>query len=339
MKREWFLSKLAALVLNSTGWQTMRDITGKQITLRTAQAIAFVKCSDDTLDLILQDRLPKGNLLDVAKAAGFLAAKNTHNLIPHCHPVSIDGLSITYQVKKSHESSSFLADEYQKTAGVLVIVEGKSIGRTGIEMEALTAASVAALTIYDLLKPLGQKDIEITSVRLLEKTGGKSDKEKYLKSTKKTAILVCSDSAADGRREDKSGKLIQEMLYKNNCDVIDYQIIPDEKQLIQEKIREWVAMGISFIFTTGGTGLSPRDNTVDAVSEIIEKDAPGISEAMRVYGGMRTPLAMMSRCVAGSIGETLIITLPGSTNGARESLEAILPSVFHAKSMLRGGAH
>jgi cyclic pyranopterin phosphate synthase len=121
--------------------------------------------------------------------------------------------------------------------------------------------------------------------------------------------------------------------------VIDYQILPDEKKQIQHQILEWVKQDVYFIFTTGGTGLGPRDNTVEAVKEILERDADGITEAMRNFGQMRTPVAMMSRGVAGSIKNTLIVTLPGSTDGARESLEAILPAVFHARKMMKGGGH
>jgi molybdenum cofactor synthesis domain-containing protein len=116
-------------------------------------------------------------------------------------------------------------------------------------------------------------------------------------------------------------------------------VVPDDKTTIQQKIQEWVSEDIQFIFTTGGTGLGPRDNTVSAVREILERDADGIAEAMRVYGQMRTPMAMMSRAIAGSIAHTLIVTLPGSSNGARESLEAILPAVFHARKMMEGGGH
>jgi molybdenum cofactor synthesis domain-containing protein len=129
------------------------------------------------------------------------------------------------------------------------------------------------------------------------------------------------------------------MLAGVNANVKYYEIVPDEKNIIQEKIRQWVAEDVHFIFTTGGTGLGPRDNTVSAVKEILERDADGIAEAMRSYGQQRTPLAMMSRGVAGSIAETLILTLPGSTDGARESLEAILPAVFHARKMMKGGGH
>jgi cyclic pyranopterin phosphate synthase len=151
--------------------------------------------------------------------------------------------------------------------------------------------------------------------------------------------LVCSDSTAAGEREDKSGKIISEMLKQVNGDVLHYDILPDDKAQIQQKIQAWVAEDINFIFTTGGTGFGPRDNTVEAVEEILERHADGITEAMRSYGQMRTPLAMMSRGVAGSIAQTLIVTLPGSANGACESMEAILPAVFHARKMMLGEGH
>jgi len=317
----------------------MRDITGKQISLRIAKAMGVVLCSTEIIELVKRNELPKGNLFDVAKAAAFLAAKNTQNLIPHCHPVSIDGLEICYKYTEELTEEEDPEGKLKNQSGLVILAEGKSIGRTGIEMEVLTAVSVAALTIYDLLKPLGNKAIEITSIKLLNKTGGKSDKAVCTKRPHQAAILVCSDSTAAGKRKDSSGLKIREMLELHNTEVVDYQIIPDEEEMIQKQILDWVHQDIAFIFTTGGTGLGPRDHTVDAVRKIIERDAPGITEAMRVYGGMRTPFAMLSRSVAGSIGGCLIVTLPGSTNGVKESLEAILPAVFHAKSMLRGGAH
>src|SRR3954469_19115960 len=129
------------------------------------------------------------------------------------------------------------------------------------------------------------------------------------------------------------------MLEEHKAQVRYYDIVADEKDTIQDKIRQWVSEDIQFIFTTGGTGLGPRDNTVTAVREILERDAAGIAEAMRAYGQIRTPMAMMSRGVAGSIGHTLIVTLPGSSDGARESLEAIIPAVFHARKMMKGGGH
>jgi cyclic pyranopterin monophosphate synthase len=316
----------------------MRDITHKQITLRSAKAIAVIFCSPATVQTIKNDKLPKGNLFDVAKAAGFIGAKQTPTLLPHCHPVTIDAMDIgfTFLDKATHQQ--FFNDNILNRSGIVIMGEAKSIGRTGIEMEMLTAVSVAALEIYDMLKPIDTA-LEIGHIKLLEKKGGKSDRKKYFSTPPTCAILVCSDSTAEGKRQDTSGILIKEMLQNVNANVIDYQIVPDNKAQIQQQIQQWAAQDVHFIFTTGGTGLGPRDNTVTAVKEILERDADGITEAMRHYGQMRTPVAMMSRGVAGSIANTLIVTLPGSSDGARESLEAILPAVFHARKMMKGGGH
>jgi cyclic pyranopterin monophosphate synthase len=316
----------------------MRDITHKQITLRTASATGVLFCSAETIALIREDKLPKGNLFDVARAAGFLGAKQTPQLLPHCHPVTIDGMDIQFEFLDPVLHANLFGEEVVRRSGIVIRGEARSIGRTGIEMEVLVAVSVAALEIYDMLKPV-DRQLEIGHIRLLEKRGGKSDRERYLTTLPTCAVLVCSDSTAAGTREDKSGRVIVGMLEAVHAQVRHYIVIPDEKTRIQQQIKEWVREDIQFIFTTGGTGLGPRDHTVAAVKEILEQDAEGIAEAMRVYGQMRTPMAMMSRGVAGSIGKTLIVTLPGSSDGARESLEAILPAVFHARNMMEGGGH
>lgn len=316
----------------------MRDITHKQITLRTARAAGIIFCSPATIELVRNQQLPKGNLFDVARAAGFIGAKLTPQLLPHCHPVAIDGMDIQFELLDQSKHGELFPTETFARTGIVITGQASSIGRTGIEMEMLTAVSVAALEIYDMLKPVDTA-LEIGHIRLLEKKGGKSDRQQFFVLPPACAVLVCSDATAAGRREDKSGKLICEMLQAVNAEVKHYKIIPDEKKAIQDTIRQWVVEDVAFIFTTGGTGLGPRDHTVNAVREILERDADGITEAMRAYGQQRTPLAMMSRAVAGSIGHTLIVTLPGSTDGARQSLEAILPAVFHARKMLLGGGH
>jgi len=316
----------------------MRDITHKQITLRTAKAIGVIFCTAQTIHRIQNNELPKGNLFDVARAAGFLGAKLTPQLLPHCHPVQIDGMDISFEFLDHAKHSGFFAEETFQRKGIVILGDAKSIGRTGIEMEMLTAVSVAALEIYDMLKPV-DKELEIGHIKLLQKRGGKSDRERYFDERFSCAVLVCSDSAAAGERQDKSGIIISDMLKEVNADVISYKIFPDDKTLIQQQIQVWVEADVNFIFTTGGTGFGPRDNTVEAVEEILERHADGITEAMRAYGQMRTQLAMMSRGVAGSIARTLIVTLPGSVNGARESLEAILPAVFHARKMMLGDGH
>ena len=316
----------------------MRDITSKQITLRTARAVGIIFCSPASIGLINSGSLPKGNLFDVARAAGFLGAKLTPQLLPHCHPVTIDAMDFTFEFLSKELHSDLFNTAVLKRTGIVICGEAKSIGRTGIEMETLTAVSVAALEIYDMLKPV-DTELEIGHIRLLEKKGGKSDRNRFVETIPTCAVLVCSDSTANGTREDKSGKLVSAMLENVLAKVLHYKVLPDDKDAIQAQIKEWVKADVQFIFTTGGTGLGPRDNTTNAVREILERDADGITEAMRSFGQMRTPLAMMSRSIAGTISNTLIVTLPGSTNGARESLEAILPGVFHARKMMEGEGH
>ena len=314
----------------------MNDITHKQITLRSAEAVAIVFCKPETIELIKNNKIPKGNIFEFARAAGFLGAKNTQHLLPHCHPVNIDNMDFEFEFINYESNSDII--KVPERAGILITTLAKSIGRTGIEMEALTGISVAALEIYDMLKPVDDS-LEIGGIKLLNKKGGKSDRKKSFAKNSTCAVLVLSDSAFNGSRKDKSGQLIKNILEKEGANIIDFKILPDEKDKIKEQLLIWVNEGLNFIFTTGGTGLSPRDVTVEAVNEIIEKEANGISEAMRVYGQMRTPFAMMSRAVAGSLKKTLIITLPGSPKGVEESLAAILPALFHAKLMLDEQGH
>jgi molybdenum cofactor synthesis domain-containing protein len=118
-----------------------------------------------------------------------------------------------------------------------------------------------------------------------------------------------------------------------------YEILPDDKDLIRERLLKWCDEGVRLIMTTGGTGLGPRDVTVEATREIMEREIPGIMEAGRVYGQERTPYAMLSRGLAVQRGNTLIINLPGSSNGVRETLNAIFPAVLHAYPMMGGGGH
>ncbi|MCW7503023.1 bifunctional molybdenum cofactor biosynthesis protein MoaC/MoaB [Leptospira paudalimensis] len=304
----------------------MNDITGKRTTLRYAEAEGFVYCQKETIQRIKSNTLPKGDLFGVAKAAALLGAKKTSELIPHCHPVPIDSFSIQFEIIEDKNA-------------VRITTQAKSIGKTGIEMEALTGVTVATLVIYDLLKPI-DKSLEISNVRLLEKKGGKTDKQISKFADGSTAkILVCSDSCFSGKKEDGSGKIIAELLNNEGVQVLEIKIVPDEPKEIEQTISTWTKEKIDLIITTGGTGLGPRDNTTDTIQPMFEKEIPGIAETMRSFGQDRTPFAMLSRSVAGSIGKTVIIAVPGSSNGARESITAILPAVFHAKKMMRGEGH
>ena len=153
----------------------------------------------------------------------------------------------------------------------------------------------------------------------------------------KVSILTISDKGARGEREDTSGGTIQDLLKGLPSEVIHYEVIPDERNMIKEAlIRCADSLHSDLILTTGGTGLSPRDLTPDATQEVIEKEVPGFSEAMRAEGLKNTPHAMISRAICGIRKQTLIVNLPGSPKAVRECLKAILPAIPHALSKLKG---
>jgi len=149
------------------------------------------------------------------------------------------------------------------------------------------------------------------------------------------AVLTLSDKGSKGEREDASGPMIREMLKGIDAEVRYYDILPDEKELIKEKLIEYGKL-VDLILTTGGTGLSPRDVTPEATIEVIERRIPGIAEAMRIEGLKKTRRAMLSRAVAGVRGKTLIINLPGSPKAVKENLEIILGVLPHAVEKIKG---
>jgi molybdenum cofactor synthesis domain-containing protein len=153
----------------------------------------------------------------------------------------------------------------------------------------------------------------------------------------KVVILTISDRGSKGEREDSSGPLIREMVKDLPAEVIHYEIIPDEKGEIIKTLRKSAdQLKADLILTTGGTGLSPRDVTPDATREVIEKEVPGFSEAMRAESLKKTPHAMISRGISGIRGSSLIVNLPGSPKSVRENLTVILPALPHALSKLKG---
>lgn len=302
----------------------MVNITHKNTTLRTAIAQAVVQVSNQaTIDAVVNNTVPKGNVFEMAKTAGLFAVKRTSDMIPDCHPLPVEFTAVSYEIEG---------------LTIRILMEVKAIYRTGVEVEAMHGASVVALTIYDMLKPI-DKGIEIGMIKLVSKKGGKSDYRDTYKSAINAAVFVCSDSVSAGTKEDRAGKVICEKLEVHQVNVSMYKVLPDEVEAIQAAALGEVAKGTDLILFTGGTGLSPRDVTPEAIRPILDREIPGITEAARSYGQERMPYAMLSRGVAGTKDDSLIVTMPGSTGGATETMDALFPALLHSFRIFKGARH
>lgn len=302
----------------------MVNITHKSYSLRQAIATAIVKVSAEaTIEAIIKRKVPKGDVFEFSRAAGLLAIKKTSDVIPDCHPLPIEYAAISHQVDGLH---------------IIITVEVHTIYKTGVEVEAMHGASVVALTMYDMLKPL-DKGIEISTIRLLEKKGGKSDLKYAHPDTVKTAVIICSDSVAAGTHEDFTGTRITQKLKGYNIVPAAHLAIADDFSTIQQKVKELSAAGFRLAIFAGGTGLSPRDLTPDAIAPLIDREIPGIMETARQYGQQRMPYAMLSRGVAGFVGDMLVLTMPGSPRGSEETMDALFPQVLHVFKVAEGLRH
>lgn len=302
----------------------MVNITHKSSTLRIAVATGIIKVSkQETISAIQNKLVPKGDVFEFSRAAGLFACKKTYEVIPDCHPLPIEYTAITHEIDGLE---------------IKIRVEVHTVYKTGVEVEAMHGVAVTALTMYDMLKPIDQQ-IEIGSIKLEEKKGGKTDIKYAYPETLKVAVITCSDSISKGDGVDKSGEIVVENLKKHHLTVANKKVIRDDFETIQNEAKQLVKDGFQLILFTGGTGLSSRDVTPDAIKPLLEREVPGVMEAVRNYGQDRTPYAMLSRGIAGFVGESLIITLPGSPKGAEESMHAIFPYILHVFRVKEGVKH
>lgn len=307
--------------LDEDGNVKMVDISMKPGTMRTARASGYITMKPETLLLLKENDLPKGNVLATAKIAGIQAAKRTSGLVPLCHQLNLAWIDIDFTLE---------ADRIAIAATV------KTKEATGVEMEALTAVTVAALTVYDMCKAV-DKSMEIGGVKLEMKTGGKSGVSTVYRP--RTAILVVSDSIAAGRSVDRSGQILREGFEQAGCPVEGCRIVADEPADIAAVVEEWVREELELVITCGGTGLGPRDVTVETLLPKFTKRLPGVEQALFQWGQGKIKTAMLSRLAAGTVGASVVICLPGSVGAAKDALEVLVPVLFHAFDMMQGEGH
>lgn len=301
----------------------MKNVSAKPDTLRSATAACVLHMPPDCVTLLRERKAEKGDALEIGRMAGMLAAKKTWELLPLCHQLPLTGIEISYVLGEA---------QVDITASV------ETIAGTGVEMEALTAASITGLTIYDLLKPHAEQDrLRMTDVRLIQKTGGKSQYSRALSPVGRAVILATSDAVSSGKKKPTAAHTVREGLERAGLHVEATELLQDNVAQIGERLRHHLERGVELIVTVGGTGVHQGDQTVAAVRPLLDKELPGFMEAARNYGQRRTPYAMLSAGVAGMSGKTLVITFPGSSRGAEETLTALISGIVHAVHSLRRG--
>jgi len=332
--------------VRADGTAHMVDVSGKAVTARRATASGMVLLSPAAVAALRGGSVPKGDALGVARVAGIQAVKRTPDLIPLAHPVAVHAVEVDLEV----------VDE-----GVRISSAVRTADRTGIEMEALTAVSVAALALVDMVKAV-DKHARINDVRVTAKSGGRSgdweepgavDAVATGSSAARHApgevtpslvgaravVVTCSTRAAAGVYPDRGGALLVETLRSWGAEVPDALVVPDGPS-VARALASALASTPDLLVTTGGTGLTPTDGTPEATRPLLDREVPGLAEAIRARGVAKgIPTAVLSRGLAGVAGHTLVINLPGSTGGVRDALAVLAEVLPHALSQARGGDH
>ena len=307
--------------LDRKGNVKMVDVTDKVPTVRIAKAEGRITLLPKTVSAITDDAIPKGNVLTTAKIAGIQAAKKTADLIPMCHQINLSFVDIEFDIQ---------------TESIVIKSIVKTKEATGVEMEALTAVSSAALTIYDMCKAV-DKTMTIGEIKLVKKVGGKSNHAVEYRPT--VGVITLSDSVASGKNEDKSGPLLINRFSDSGCKVKNQKVLPDGSDELGPTIKGWVKDGVELIITTGGTGLGPRDLTIEIMEKIFDSKLPGVEQALHAYGRGKVKTAMLSRLTAGIVNGAIIICLPGSTGAVKDAIKILVPTIFHSFHMMKGEKH
>jgi len=305
--------------LDAEGRARMVDVGAKPVTRRVAVAEGVLETTGEVIALIRDGRMPKGDVLATARIAGIAGAKRTSELIPLAHLLPLDQVAVDLEV-----------DDRSVRIRATVAVTA----RTGVEMEALTAVAVAGLALHDMVKAVDPACV-LGGIRLVSKTGGKSDRGAEV-DPHRAIVVVSSTRAATGERPDATGPIIADWLRDAG---LEAEVVVTADAEILPTLRAAVAERPALILTTGGTGASPTDRTPEATRAVVDRELPGIAEAIRAAGRGTVPTAALSRATAGLAGRTAIVNLPGSTGGAKDGLAVLGPLLRHTVDQIHGGDH
>ena len=324
----------------------MVDVTQKSPTLRVAQARGLIRMSHGTFALVRDRKLPKGDAIALAEVSGIMAAKQTPNLLPLCHPIPIEKVTLK-------------CVPLEKESSVEVICEVSTMAKTGVEMEALVGTQAALLCLYDLIKMVDPY-LSIEGVRLNFKQGGKRGLWKHPDyhteiscaettdsvfaaskrfSSLELAIVIASDRVSKNEAQDLSGPCAQSWFEQRGASVKEIVVVPDDTQKLKQAISRLCENRIPLLVISGGTGMGPRDVTITTLQELNAKESKGFGELLRQKGGANKKTAWLSNSGGFILNQTLIIALPGSPKAVQEGLAVLEDLLPHALHVLSGGNH
>ncbi|MFT3662875.1 MAG: bifunctional molybdenum cofactor biosynthesis protein MoaC/MoaB [Gordonia sp. (in: high G+C Gram-positive bacteria)] len=328
--------------LRDDGTAAMVDVSAKAVTERVAVARGVFRTTPEVIAAIRGGGVTKGDVLATARIAGIMAAKSTADLIPLCHPLPLSKVAVDFALEDD---------------GIVVSATAKTTGRTGVEMEALTAVSVAGLTLHDMVKALDPA-ATMTDVGLAEKTGGRHGHwtraaaaaaragddaaavpagRVRLHPGRRAAVLVSSTRIAAGERTDATGPVIVDWLRARGFDAAPPIVVSDDA--VADALRTALAEAPAVLITTGGTGPTVDDRVPEATRPHLTTELPGVAEAIRAEGLAATPFAALGRGLAGLAGGSIVVNLPGSTGGVNDGLKVLGPLLDHLYDLADGTGH
>ena len=302
--------------LDGDGRARMVDVSDKAVTKRTATATGRFSSTAEVISLVRADDLPKADVLATARIAGIQGAKRTSELIPLCHQLALNSVTVDFEFGDN---------------SIMITATATTTAKTGVEMEALTAVAIAGLTLHDMTKAVDPHSV-LGEIRLASKSGGKG-RGTVRPST--AAVVVASTGVAAGTRDDTTGPHIAQWLRERGWTVDAVTVVADAD--IAAELSRVFGTCPAVIITTGGTGMSPTDQTPEATRALLTRELPGVAEAIRARGLPHVPTAALSRGLAGTAGDTVIVNLPGSTGGVKDGLAVLDELLGHLVAQVGGG--